>query len=596
MALKSLNPFCRKRILSVQFWLSFSLLCLTPIAAISETGQETKIAQKQTLALWPALPKLYRPFNWTQRTRDFTQFIFNWGNSPLPTIVWNRNSDFDGGPYAGKGGVFTIADFYGDQRIGYHNLFTNIAAVFSGSLVGLPMDRMTYANQTYNYVDQLSAYFNPTIGRLTLEPKANPGYSDWWYEVTANLLYFGLGELYKGESQRGMDNRLKSIADTYASNIDTFLSSPGISTYGFNHLGFDPLENKFRDVEPNQGFNYTDAGLGMGLIELLAYKKFGDPKYLASAKLALNYYDKSSDNKFYDSFAQFGPYLAARINAETGSHFSTTKYIDWVLEGNSAIGVFQKYQTDNKGTLLFDYFGASGFKRSYGQKERTYFLETTQYAFMLPAVKYDPSLALIMGKWMLHASTHASYFYPDQKTADSQAEGGLYRSSSANTIPYEALEIINHEGKFHFAESDPHRWKTDPNYQKIYESLGKSCANLSLYSGVWAGLWGGIIKNTNVPGILQLDTNKLDFYSQSYPTYLYYNPYGTARVVQIPLNNRSDLYDVITGTYLNKNQNGLGSFTIKPNGAVLLVVIPEGKTLIKKGKKTLVDNIVISFY
>ena len=539
-----------------------------------------KIPQRNLLDNWPKLPQKYVSFDWQQRTKDFTTFIFDWNKkSEHPTIVWN--SDLD---HYKKGGVFTIPDYYGDVRIGYHNVLINTAAVFGASLAGMDMSAAQYAGQTYNYVDQLSAYYQPTTNILTTQPTL-PRISDWWYDVTSNLMYYGLGEMYPGEANKnGMDERLKGIADAYYNMVVKL----GGASVDWDHQGFDLINSKTIDAQV--GLNYMDAGLGVAVIQYYAFKKFGDPKYLTAAKWALDYYERSSTSKFYDSFAQFGPYLAARMNAEAGTSYNSTKYIDWVLAINAAnLGVFQ---TSFDG---FDYFGAAGFKYSYGKQQRTYFLETTQYAWMLPAVKYDASLAKPLAKWMLNASASARHFFPDQNEPSKQAHGSKYINAKEQVIPYEVVEIESKEGISHFSESDNYRWQKDPNHKKSSDAMGPNCSYLSIYSGVWTGLWGGIIKNTNVEGILQLDVNKLDFYSKRFPTYLYYNPHNAAKKVAFNLTQPADLYDVISGKYIAQNASGQKLFWIAPDDVVMLVIAPAGSKRTFDGNKTLLNGVVVAY-
>ena len=540
---------------------------------------ENKIAQRNILANWPRLPQKYSPFDWQQRTKDFTNFVFDWNKqSNGATIVWNADMT----NYK-KGGVFTLPDYYGDVRVGYHNLFTNTAAVFSASLAGMDMSSVTYEGQTYNYVDQLSAYYHPQTNIMTLEP-SQPGYGAWWFDVISNLMYYGLGDMYPGEgAANGMNARLKGIAETYYKMIVKL----GGAKVDWDYNGFDHVNGK--PVLAPVGLNTMDAGLGVAVVEYYAYKKFGDVRYLTAAKWALDYYERSAKSRFFDNYAHFGTYIAARINAETGSKYNATKYIDWVLAINAAnLGVFQ---TSFDG---FDYFGSAGFKYSYGKKERTYFYETAQYAFMLPAVKYDARLALPIAKWMLNASDNAKYFFADQLTPAQQPAGVKYNASE-RFIPYEAIEVQSKEGVSHFGESDNYRWKTDPNYTFITDMMGPNCSYLSIYSGVWTGLWGGIVRNTNVNGIIQLDVNKLDFYSKSYPTYLYYNPYLDAKQLKISLSKPSDLYDVISGKFLAQNVSGEAAFAISPDSVVLLVVAPARSARTYVGNKTLLNGVVVAY-
>ena len=53
-----------------------------------------------------------------------------------------------------------------------------------------------------------------------------------------------------------------------------------------------------------------------------------------------------------------------------------------------------------------------------------------------------------------------------------------------------------------------------------------------LYGSSHVGILGGIVRPTNVDGILQLDLLKTDyFHADAYPTYLYYNPHAAEKSV-----------------------------------------------------------------
>ena len=535
------------------------------------------IPQKNILTDFPKIPKNYAYFDFKQRTKDFVNFIMDWSQPGIgPTVAWNNDYIQYGKP------VFTMADYYGDQRLGFHNLLDDVAIVFSSSVVGTDMTAFKSGSNTYDYLDQLSAYWHPVTKTLVLQ-YYQPDFSAWWFDVTANALYFMLGDIYPNAP--GMDSRLQGISDSYY-NMIVALGGPNAN---FDYTGYSFTTGK-TDRRKDSGINTIDAGLGMALVEYYAFKKFGDPKYLTAAKWALDYYEKSTTSKFYDNFTQFGPYIAARINAETGTNYSTTKYIDWIRKNNR----------DNLGAISksyggWDYYGLAGMKVSYGKQERAYFYESTNYAFMLPAVKYDASLALPLAKWMLNASSNMRAFFPDQNTADKQASGSRFMTSIEHVIPHEALEVQSAEGVAHYTESDNDRWKNDPNYKFIVKAMGPTCTNLSIYSGVWMGLWGAIINKTNVDGILKLDVNKLDFFSKSYPTFLYYNPFDAAKQVHIDLTQPSDLYDVISGRYLAQNVSNTATFTVPANNVVQLVVAPAGSVRTYDGNKTLLNGVVAAY-
>ena len=126
---------------------------------------------------------------------------------------------------------------------------------------------------------------------------------------------------------------------------------------------------------------------------------------------------------------------------------------------------------------------------------------------------------------------------------------------------------------------------------------GWARTNFGLYGSSFAGLFGGIIKTTNVKGILRLDCLATDyFHAEAYPTYLYYNPFDARKKVVIDVGSRdSDLYDAVSDSFLKKNVDGKVKFTVPADSAVLLIVAPAKGNITRHGSKMLIDGIVVDY-
>ncbi len=121
--------------------------------------------------------------------------------------------------------------------------------------------------------------------------------------------------------------------------------------------------------------------------------------------------------------------------------------------------------------------------------------------------------------------------------------------------------------------------------------------DLGLYGSSHVGILGGIIRETNVEQILQLDLLKTDyFHAEAYPTYLYYNPHASAKEVEIEVGPEArDLYDAVSGEFLQKNVRGVAEITIPPDTARVVVLTPVKGEMRRDGKRTLIDNIVVRY-
>lgn len=126
---------------------------------------------------------------------------------------------------------------------------------------------------------------------------------------------------------------------------------------------------------------------------------------------------------------------------------------------------------------------------------------------------------------------------------------------------------------------------------------GWAATNYGLYGSSFVGIFGGIIRTTNVEGILQLDCLVTDhFHAAACPTYLYYNPHTKIQSVTLVIGSeRKHVYDAVGHSFLQKNVSGKVTLTIAPDSAVLAVITPATDRIEYKEQQTLVDGIVIDY-
>jgi hypothetical protein len=118
----------------------------------------------------------------------------------------------------------------------------------------------------------------------------------------------------------------------------------------------------------------------------------------------------------------------------------------------------------------------------------------------------------------------------------------------------------------------------------------------SLYSSAQVGIFGAIVRKTNVDKILQLNCTATDFYQdETFPTYLYYNPYDTVKTVCFYPDQKVkvDLYDNLTHEYIGREVGEEGCFNIPAKSSRLLVVLPSKSDVkIRNGKYITNEKIV----
>jgi hypothetical protein len=457
-----------------------------------------------------------------------------------------------------------------------------MGATLGASLVGIDKTKQ----QNLNYVGMLKNYFNKETGWNIMMNNTCPevallggGYGrDWWYDVYPNLLFYAVYNQYPNEP--GFDEIAKSIAEKFL-EADSILNGNYDYSY-FDYGKMKPMKNNIC-AQP-------DAAAGHAWVLYAAYKKFGDPRYLKGAKSALSALQSQTINPTYELLMPFGAYLAARINAEEGKQYDTDKMLGWTFDGTAicregwGVLVGNWNGIDISGTV-----GSTVDHGGYGFLMNTYDMAWP----MVPMVRYNQSYATAIGKWMLNAANASRFFYPqympdEHETIPQLAEvtkgvigyEGIIRQSS-----YKAYENL----KGPVAQGDGPLWVPGQNPQE---------SQFSVYGSGHVGIFGSIIRTTNVAGILQLNLLATDFYSdKAYPSFLYYNPYTTSKkvMVQTVKGKKVDLYNTVAGGFVARNVSSSAKINISPLNAAVIVCVPAGGKITYEGSKMLVDGVVVDY-
>jgi hypothetical protein len=123
-------------------------------------------------------------------------------------------------------------------------------------------------------------------------------------------------------------------------------------------------------------------------------------------------------------------------------------------------------------------------------------------------------------------------------------------------------------------------------------------SQFSIYGSAHAGIFGSIIRATNVPGILQLNLLATDFYhDKAYPSYLYYNPYAEERSVlmNIEKGKSIDLYNTVSGKFIAHDVSSAVDIKLSPQNAAVIVYVPADGKVSYDGEKMLVNGIVVDY-
>ncbi len=564
-------------------------IALMVLAGFSSCKQETSDPVAQTsiprIDQMPELPQPLKIIDWKQKALQFDSLAFDFGNTAaMGPYIWldsaKRNID------QVTFGLFTVI---GDVRQGpgkyngeFHEALTTLNSLVSAGLLGIDKTNQ----HGYNFVKMSQNYFNSDTEWNIVMNNTNPevamaggGYGrDWWYDVYPNVLYYGVAALYPDVENTEFIQR--TVAEQFY-KADSVLQG----NYDYSYFDYAQMKGMRNHIPWQQ-----DAAGGHAYVLYSAYQKFGDERYLEGAKSSTEALVNQKESRFYEILLPFGAYTAARLNAEQGTNYDVTKLLNHTFDGCQSKdgrygwGVIAEKWGD------FDVSGMQGSITDGGGYG--FFMNSVAMAWpLVPMVKYEPQYAKAIGKFMLNVVNASRLFYPDQVEEKYQWLPAK-KNITNGIIGYEGVrktDDMNNPalvGVSPVSIGDGPKWVSGQPEEAMF----------SLYSTSIAGVFGAIVQTTDVEGILSLDCNATDFYAENkYPVHLYYNPYPEAKTISVKLENASDLYDLVSGTYLAKNTTGSASVQIPAGEAVLVVSLPSGTKLKKDGKKLKAGNTVIAY-
>ena len=561
----------------------FFTLILFICFAITASAQvkQQKIARVEQM---PNLPKPFHIIDYKKMAISFDSTVYDFNaKGKFWPMVWMDKSKKNF-PQDVVGLYTAVADVrQGKNNKGmFHEALATMGATLGASLIGIDKSKQ----QNLNYVGMLKNYFNKDIGWDIMMNNTCPevallggGYGrDWWYDVYPNLLFYAVYDKYPNEP--GFDEIAKSIAEKFF-KADSILNGNYDYSY-FDYGKMKPMKNNIC-AQP-------DAAAGHAWVLYAAYKKFGDPRYLKGAKSALSALESQKINPTYELLMPFGAYLAARINAEQGTKFDTNKMLGWSFDGTAicregwGVLVGNWNGIDISGTV-----GSTVDHGGYGFLMNTYDMAWP----MVPMVRYNQSYATAIGKWMLNAANASRFFYPQYMPDEHETIPELAEVSKG-VIGYEGM--IRQSGykeyehlKGPVAQGDGPLWVPGENPKE---------SQFSVYGSGHVGIFGSIIRSTDVTGILQLNLLATDFYhDKAYPSFLYYNPYTTDKTVSITVEKgkKVDLYDTVSGLFIARNVSSSVKMKIARENAAVIICVPSGGKITHDGSKMMVDGVVVDY-
>lgn len=562
------------------------LTALSMLTACNYYGNEIEQVGLAKVDQMPNHPSPYKMIDWNEKAKNFDEIIFNLqDDSPEEPLIWldSAKRNFPQITF----GLYTVI---GDVRQGpavnngeFHEAINSLGALLSAGLVGIDKTKQN----GFNYVKMVQNYFNSDNGwnimmNNTSEEIAmlGGGYGrDWWYDVFPNVLYYAVSDLFTGVERA---DSLQLLIAEQIFRADSVLDG----NYDYSYFDYSTMEGKRNQIPYQQ-----DASAGHAWVLYSAYQKFGDTRYLDGAISALDALYSQKESRFYEILMPFGAYTAARLNAETGSSYDISTLLDWTFEGCEAEDGRTGWGIINDRWGDYDVNGIQGNiiqEGGYG-----FLMNTFDMAWpLIPMVRYEPGFAKTIAKWMLNAANSARLFYP-YEIPDKNQWLPTEKAVTRNVIAYEGLKKTDPYNKDELKGISPVALGDGPNW--VFEQ--PSISMFSIYGSAHVGIFGSIIRETNVEQILQLDCLATDFYrNPAFPTYLYYNPYNEDKVIEYFNESESvDLFDAISHRRVATQVTDTGNFILPANQTMLIVVIPALSKLRRIHGKTMLDDIVIAY-
>lgn len=549
-------------------------------------GEKVKQVSIHRVDSMPDMPETYKMLDWKQKAQKYDQFIFDWNNkSEVGPLIWlddaRRNMDQT------TFGLYTaIKDIRQGKNANngeFHESLNSLAAILGAGLVGIDK-----TNQDgYNYVKMVQNYFNSDNGWNIVMNNTTPsvallggGYGrDWWYDVLPNALYYAICDVFPNVD--GAEKIQKSIAEQFV-KADSVLNG----NYDYSYFDYAQMKGMVNNIPLQQ-----DAAGGHAYVLLCAYHKFGDPRYLQHSKSAIEALLAQKESRFYEALLPLGVYTAAYLNAIEGANYDVAKLLDWVFDGckspagRTGWGIIVGKWGD------YDVSGLQGSITDGGGY--AFLMNSIKPAWpFIPMVKYQPQYAKAIGKWMLNNASACRLFYPGEIDEAHQWAPEL-KDITYDNVSYEGLRKTDDYGKASLKGVSPVAIGDGPKWIK-----GNPTESMfSVYSSSPVGILGAIVCQTNVEGILRLDCNVTDFYTEKpYPVYLYYNPHKETKTITYQATQPCDLFDIVAKEYIAKNIKTNGSVEIPANDARVIVELPAGTELeLKDGKIIANKQNIISY-
>ncbi len=451
---------------------------------------------------------------------------------------------------------------------------TTLAAVYGAMLSGIDKTAQTFTGAdgtvyTYDFVDMLKSFYS-SEGFILNRMNGTTGAS-FWYELYPQILYARIHNL-AGLTDADARAIILEGADKWAEALDYFYDD-GLGRFAWTSFDFFSMRPTLsRWVEP--------PNPGAAFILLNAFNLTGKQGYLDAAREYVDYCEQEMKNQNYEILIDYLGYCAAYMNFAHGTRYNVQKFVNNIFDSeddyrpsgvvNGKWGDYDAY-----GLMAYDNWG-NNYESAYAFAMNTFHIGST----LAPLLRYDARFADDVGKWFLHAVNSARLFYNFTLPADQQSQYGVSAAADPNgALAYEGVRR-NYAGKSPYAMGDP----------TVY-GWGKT--DFGIYGSAHAGIFGGLVRQTEIEQILRIDLTRADDFGAAgdFQHYLYYNPYGEEKTLTVDFGRDVCLFDTVTNRVLVPRTEGAAEIVLPASGSVILAVLPADGERTEEGGMLFVDGI-----
>ncbi|UCE20197.1 MAG: hypothetical protein JSV84_07640 [Gemmatimonadota bacterium] len=547
--------------------------CIACAVLIAGSGLVKVFGQQidvDRIEMMPNSPSPYEMRDWRQVALGYESFVFDFNltGQYLPLIWWRTHTI--NYPHHDSFGLHTVVGTLSPNSSEAINL---LPAVIGASLVGI--DKSDQNGN--NWVLMCEEYFNrrPEENVYFNHPFSASG-SDWWYDIMPNVFFYQLYDLYPQTGDFAF--QFTTVADRWLEAVVAM--GGGTAPWQRPYMNYRAWS--LSTMTPNAaGVPEPEAAGAIAWLLYHAFAETGQSRYRIGAEWAMEFLNSLTTNPSYELQLAYGAYIAARMNAEIGTAYDVEKIVNWCFD----VGPLRQW-----GAIVGTWGGydCHGLIGEVGDNDYAFIMNTfEQVGALVPMVRYDDRFSRAVGKWVLNAANAARLFYPNYLPDVNQ-------DSEEWSHQYDTKSVIAHEA---MRERAPHISTVRPYATGDAIDGDWGLTNLALYGSSHVGILGGIIDTTNVKMILQLDVLKTDyFHDVAYPSYLYFNPYEDARIVEVDIGSgMHDVYDAVSNSFLAMGVSGSTSITIPGDQAVQLVIAPNGGNVSYKLDHMLIDSVVVDY-